>query len=133
MLLQFSVVFPAEPRWAEGKVRAGCLCPAPGTLEQERARKGGHRGRGAEPFWVWENLSRWAELKVRGDRGQVGWDRGMQVRLQRDLTNIGSGGRRAGSGTERGWGERVSLGKAQLKMQFDSSCEVAKMFGQDVT
>lgn len=68
-----------------------------------------------------------------GDRGQVGWDGGVQVKLQRDLTNIGSGGRRAGSETERGRGERVSLGKAQLKMQFDSSCEVVKMFGQDVT
>lgn len=38
------------------------------------------------------NLSRWAELKVWGDRGQVGWDRGVQVRLKRDLTNIGCGG-----------------------------------------
>lgn len=79
------------------------------------------------------NLSRWAELKVWGDRGQVGWDRGVQVKLKRNLTNIGCGGRRAGSETERGWGERVSLGKAQLKMQFDSTCEVLKMFGQDVT
>lgn len=57
----------------------------------------------------------------------------MQVKLKRDLTNLGSGGRRAGSETERGWGERVSLGMARLKMQFDSTCEVVKMFGQDVT
>lgn len=75
------------------------LCPAPGTLEQERARKGGHRGRGAEQFCVGEHLSRWAELKVRGDRGQVGWDGGMQVRLQRDFNNIGSGA--GGLGQER--------------------------------
>lgn len=31
-------------------------------------------------------------------------------------------------------GENVYLWeKAQLKMQFDSTCEVVKMFGQDVT
>lgn len=55
------------------------------------------------------------------------------MKLKRDLTNLGSGGRRTGSETERGWGERVSLGMARLKMQFDSTCEVVKMFGQDVT
>lgn len=49
------------------------------------------------------------------------------------LTNIVYRGGRSGSETERGWGERVSLGKAQLKMQFDSTCKVVKMFGQDVT
>lgn len=49
------------------------------------------------------------------------------------LTNIVYRGRRCGLGTERGWGERVSLGKAQLKMQCDSTCKVVKMFGQDVT
>lgn len=34
---------------------------------------------------------------------------------------------------EKGWGELVSLGKAPLKMQFDSTCKVVEMFGQDVT
>lgn len=30
-------------------------------------------------------------------------------------------------------GRTCILGKAQLKMQFDSTCKVVKMFGQDVT
>lgn len=34
---------------------------------------------------------------------------------------------------ERGWGERVSLGEAQLEMQLDSTGKVVKVFGQDVT
>lgn len=54
------------------------------------------------------NLSRRAELKVWGDRGQVGWDGRMQVKLQQDLTNIGSGGRRLGQ-NEREDGENVYL------------------------
>lgn len=67
------------------------------------------------------------------DRGQVGAGRRVVGEAKMRLTSIVYGGRRSGSETERGWGEHVSLGKAQLKMQFDSTCEVVKMFGQDVT
>lgn len=101
MLLQFSVVFPAEPRWAEGKVRAGCLCPAPGTLEQERGREVTEAA-GPSSSVCGKTYPGGQSLKVWGDGGQVGWDGGMQVKLQRELTSIGSGGRRAGSETERG-------------------------------
>lgn len=62
---------------------------------------------------------------------RVGWRVVDEAKMR--LTNIVYGDRRSGSGVERGGGERVSLGKAQLKMQFDSTCKVVKMdVAQDV-
>jgi len=61
----------------------------------------------------------------------VGWGGGLWGKT--GLTSAVCGGRSCGSERERGWGEGVSLGKAQLTMQLDSTCEAAEVFGQDVT
>lgn len=58
-------------------------------------------------------------------------DGGMQVRLQRALT--GTGSRQEGWVERREDGEKVFLGEARLKRRFDSTCQVVKRFGQDVT
>lgn len=74
----------------------------------------------------WGSVSGRADLKLLVGRRVVG-------EAGTSRTGTVCGGRRSGSEAEGGRGAGVSLGKAQLKVQFDSTGEAAKVFGQDVT
>lgn len=102
MLLQFSVVFPAEPRWTEGRGGQGVCAQLLLGLESTGAAP-----RLGAVLSVGKPVQR-GRAEGEGCRGHVGWDGEVQVRPKADVvTSVGSGGRRAGSGRQRGRAEGV--------------------------